>query len=100
MDSIKNKIISWLKKYSKESGITTFVVGVSGGVDSALTSTLCAETGIDTIVVSMPIHQQESQLTRAHNHVDWLLSRYDNISYVEKNLTSVFDSFRELLVYF
>ena len=96
MDSIKNKIISWLKEYSKASEITTFVVGVSGGVDSALTSTLCAETGIDTIVVSMPIHQQESQLTRAHNHVDWLLSRYDNVSYVEKNLTSVFDCFREL----
>ena len=44
------EIINWLKEYSKTSNIKTFVIGISGGIDSALTSTLCAETGINTLV--------------------------------------------------
>ena len=63
------EIIEWLKNYSNRSGVGKFVVGISGGIDSALTSTLCAETGIPTILLSMPIHQHTSELNRAHNHM-------------------------------
>jgi len=91
------RIIDWLTAYSESSGLNTFVVGVSGGVDSALTSTLCAETNIRTIVVSMPIHQNQHQLSRARKHIEWLKSKYKNVISVEKDLTPVFESFRSTL---
>ena len=49
-----------------------FVVGVSGGIDSALTSTLCAMTGRPVICLEMEIHQEANQISRAKNHIDWL----------------------------
>ena len=60
-----NEIIEWLKEYSVTSGIGRFVIGISGGIDSALTSTLCAETGIPTILVSMPIYQEQNELKKS-----------------------------------
>ena len=90
---IQKIIISWLKDYSQNNNLNTFVVGVSGGVDSALVSTLCAETGLKTIVVSMPIHQHKSELDRANNHIEWLKSKYTNVSSMDINLTHVFDTF-------
>ena len=91
-----NEIIKWLKKYSSISRLKTFVIGISGGIDSALTSTLCAETGVNTILVSMPIHQNKNELTRAHNHIKWLKSKYENVSSMEINLSHVFESFEIL----
>ena len=76
---MKENIIKWIKEYSNKNTIKSLVIGISGGIDSALTSTLCAETGIKTIVVSMPIHQHQAQLTRAHNHIKWLKSKYENV---------------------
>tara|TARA_R100000005_G_scaffold96462_1_gene83584 strand:- start:4894 stop:5649 length:756 start_codon:yes stop_codon:yes gene_type:complete len=93
---MKEKIVNWLKEYSNNNGLKTFVVGVSGGIDSALTSTLCAETGLETIVVSMPIHQDKMQLARAHKHMNWLACKYTNIQYSEFNLSHVYDSFAML----
>ena len=90
------KIVEWLKSYSVSSGVGKFVVGISGGIDSALTSTLCAETGIPTIVVSMPIHQPTAELNRAHNHIKWLEKKYSNVIKMEVNLSHVFESFEML----
>jgi len=56
-----NEIADWLKEYADSNQITALVVGVSGGIDSAVTSTLCAKTGLKTIVLNMPIHQGASQ---------------------------------------
>ena len=92
------EIIEWLKNYSNKSGVGKFVVGISGGIDSALTSTLCAETGIPTILVSMPIHQHTSELNRAHNHIKWLEKKYSNVTFIEKDLTNVFESFKDLYI--
>lgn len=92
----QSQIVNWLKNYSNTSGLKTFVIGVSGGIDSALTSTLCAETGIKTILVSMPIHQHETQLNRAHNHIKWLKETYKNTESFEYDLTSTFESFKSL----
>ena len=96
MTDIHKQIINWLSSYSKRSGLETFVIGISGGIDSALTSTLCAETGIRTIVVSMPIHQHPSQLDRANKHIKWLKSKYKNVEDIEIDLTDVFDNFKIL----
>ena len=95
MKDTTEKIVAWLQNYSKQSGIETFIVGVSGGIDSALTSTLCAKTGYNTIVVSMPIHQDPKQLELAHEHIQWLLSKYENVTAKEKDLTGIFEVFKE-----
>ena len=65
-------IINWIKSYCFNNKIKCLVIGVSGGIDSALTSTLCAKTGLKTIVVSMPIHQNKKQLNLAEKHITWL----------------------------
>tara|TARA_R100000808_G_scaffold7892_1_gene22662 strand:+ start:17941 stop:18723 length:783 start_codon:yes stop_codon:yes gene_type:complete len=96
IDEKKNIIINWLKSYSQDSD-RIFVVGVSGGIDSALTSTLCAETGIRTMAVSMPIYQQSSQLDRAHAHIAWLKENYENVEDTEIDLTFAFYSFKNML---
>jgi NAD+ synthase len=90
----EKKIVKWLKKYSNQSGLNAYVVGISGGVDSALTSTLCAETGLKTIVVSMPIHQDPTQLKLAHEHINWLSEKYKNVISQEKDLTEVFEGIK------
>lgn len=83
------QIVNWLKKYSG------FVVGISGGVDSSLVSTLCARTSLPTIVVSLPIHQPQTHLERAHDHIDWLKSRYPNVTSFEVDLTETFETFKK-----
>ena len=69
------------------------VVGVSGGIDSALTSTLCAETGRSLICIEMPIHQDKNQVSRSKNHIEWLKEKYSNVSSTLINLDNTFDSF-------
>ena len=91
-EKVTNHIVNWLKDYAVKAGIKGFVVGVSGGIDSALTSTLCAKTGMPTLCLEMPIHQSESQVDRALNHVGWLKDNFNNVSMTRINLTLVFDS--------
>ena len=65
-------IVDWLKEYATNANAAGFVIGVSGGIDSAVTSTLCAKTGLKLLCVEMPIHQGENQVTRADGHINWL----------------------------
>jgi NAD+ synthase len=90
-------IVSWMAKYVAKSSTKGFVVGVSGGIDSALTSTLAAKTGLPTLCLEMPIHQAKSQVTRAREHIAKLESEYTNVTSVEIDLTPVFDQFVESL---
>ena len=60
-------IVNWLHKYLEKSGLNGFVIGVSGGIDSAVTSTLCAKTGAPTLVLNMPIHQILASLKEVWN---------------------------------
>lgn len=94
---MEDNIIDWIKRYCTKNNIKSLVVGISGGIDSSLVSTLCALTGIKTIVISLPIRQNETQLSLARNHSKWLLSKYNNVSFIEKDLTSVFESFESIL---
>ena len=91
-EKVAQHIIDWLKDYANNANIKGFVIGVSGGIDSALTSTLCAKTGLDLMVLEMPIHQAENQVTRASKHIDWLQENFDNVTRQPVNLTPVFDS--------
>lgn len=91
-EKVINHIVNWLKDYATQAGVKGFVVGVSGGIDSAVTSTLCAKTGLEVLCLEMPIHQAPSQVSRALNHIDWMKSRYPNVRMMHINLTKVFDS--------
>jgi len=96
-EKVVDYIVDWLKSYAVNAKVKGFVIGISGGIDSALTSTLCAKTGLDLLCVEMPIHQAESQVSRAENHISWLQSTFPNVNKVEVNLTPVFDSLIEEL---
>ena len=85
-------IVNWLDNYLEKSGLNGFVVGVSGGIDSALTSTLCARTGRPVIALSMPIYQKASQETLADQHLAWLNEKFDNVTTDSVELTPVFQS--------
>jgi len=89
-------IIDWLSEYSKNANDKNFVVGVSGGIDSALTSTLCAETGINTYVVSLPIKQGGAELARAEEHIAFLTDKYENVIPLQFELDKVFTEFSSL----
>ncbi|UTW67608.1 NAD(+) synthase [bacterium SCSIO 12643] len=90
---IIDHIVGWLKDYTESSRTNGFVIGVSGGIDSALTSTLCALTGKKTILVEMPIHQDESQVSRGKKHISFLVEKYPNCSSLELNMTDTYDVF-------
>lgn len=90
-EKVAEHIINWLRTYAENAGMKGFVIGISGGIDSAVTSTLCARTGLDLLCVEMPIHQGADQVTRAEDHIEWLISEYPNVSRQEVTLTEVFD---------
>jgi NAD+ synthase len=86
-----NYISNWLKDYAINIKKEGYVIGISGGVDSALTSTLCAMTGLETYCLMMPINQAHNQVLRAHNHVQWLQSKFPNIKFSNVPLTKPFN---------
>jgi|TARA_S200000501_G_C20859900_1_gene759271 NAD+ synthase len=89
---LAGRIVKWISDYAKENEISTLVIGVSGGVDSAVTSTLCAETGLRTIALSMPIHQRKSQNDLSLSHCNWLKSNWNNVETDIIDLSETFDS--------
>ena len=93
-DIIADNIIQWLKAYSKKSKTDGFVIGISGGIDSALTSTLCASTGLPTICIDMPIMQNKNEVNRASNHIKWLKKKFNNVIHKSIDLNNVFNSFK------
>lgn len=93
-EKVTNHIIDWLRTYAKNAKVNGFVIGISGGIDSAVTSTLCAKTGLPTLCVEMPIHQAEIQINRGKEHIIQLEERFENVSSEEVELTPVFESFK------
>lgn len=91
-EKVVNHIVKWLKDYAVNAKMNGFVIGISGGIDSAVTSTLCAKTGLDVLCVEMPIHQATSQVNRALRHIDWLKSNFETVTMTQVNLTPVFDN--------
>ena len=88
-------IVKWIKDYVKSSDydIKSLIVGVSGGIDSALTSTLCAMTGIQTIAIKIPLKTKDISLSKLH--CEFLSSKYSNVKVFEVDLGDTFDKFHE-----
>ena len=91
-----NHIVKWLKAYARSAKISTFVVGISGGIDSSVVSALCARTGIKTIVVQMPIRQNKKLDNRSSLQAGWLLKQFpDTVTHMSMDLTPVFSAFEK-----
>jgi NAD+ synthase len=90
---LKLNVVEWIKGYADKNKIKSLVVGVSGGIDSAVVSTLCAETGLPTYTLGMPIHQNEYQENLSDAHLDWLTWKYTNVTRLKFDLTNTFDTF-------
>ena len=92
-------ITNWIKQYVNSLIFQppSLVIGVSGGIDSAVTSTLCAKTGFKTIAISMPIKQNSSQHDLSIKHLDWLKNNFDNVKTLTIDLDKVFNSFSSLM---
>ena len=94
-----NIIIDWIDSYCKNTSFDpkSLIVGISGGVDSTVVSTLCALTGRKTIVLSMPIKQIKSQHDLSVKHGNWLASKFNNVEYRLVELEKLFESFEKTL---
>ncbi len=90
---LKSRIVNWIKDYTFENSIKSLVVGVSGGIDSAVVSTLCAETGLPTYVVTMPLHSQKDNTELSDVHAYNLVERYSNVTLVNVDLSETYDKF-------
>jgi NAD+ synthase len=92
MHALASHISSWLGTYLQTAHAKGFVVGISGGIDSAVTSTLCALTGAPTICLTMPIRQTKAEFDRAGEHMQDLQSRFANVSLQTIDLTPSFET--------
>lgn len=93
-DRVAEYIIDWLKRYADQSGQKGWVIGVSGGIDSAVTSALCARTGLSTHVVELPIHQHPDQVNRARLHMNQLTKTFAAVRMESIDLTAPYEAFR------
>lgn len=94
VEKANGHIVDWLRDYAQNARVNGFVVGISGGVDSAVTSTLCAQTGLPTLCVEMPIHQDAGQVNRGREHIEQLRRRFANVTHTETDLTPTYEQFR------
>ena len=85
-------ITKWLNEYSYQSNTNGFVIGISGGIDSAVTSTLCALTGKNVICLLLPIHQKQIEFERSREHAEWLKNKFSNITFRTVDLSDTFDT--------
>tara|TARA_B100000586_G_scaffold108342_1_gene77747 strand:+ start:152 stop:892 length:741 start_codon:yes stop_codon:yes gene_type:complete len=95
INKIKNWIIAYCKSMPKEAD--ALVIGISGGIDSSVTSTLCALTGKKTIVLSMPIKQIKEQHDLSLKHQEWLKNKFKNVEGYTVELDTIFSSFKKVL---
>ena len=85
-------IVSWIKNYKEVNAVNGFVVGVSGGIDSALTSTLCAMTKKKVICASLPIKKNKTQIELSQNHISWLKNKYPQVEEIKIDLTKTYET--------
>ena len=97
MDKLIYHIVSWLKEYALNAHMDGFVVGISGGIDSAVTSELCAMTGLKVIAINLPIHQSTQEYNLANKHLVYLNSKYKNSKELEINLSDLFSQFEKTM---
>ena len=97
MDKLVDYIVTWLKEYALNARMDGFVIGISGGIDSAVTSELCAMTGLQVIAINLPIRQSTQEYNLANKHLVYLNSKYKNSKELEINLSDVFSQFEKTM---
>ena len=97
--AIIDHIVNWLHDYANQARVNGFVVGVSGGIDSAVVSTLCAQTGKDVLLLNMPIRQKSDQFNRAVQHIADLTAQYSNVRSETVDLTPTFEQFEQTVAH-
>ena len=92
-------ISNWIKTYVDQmpSKAQSLIIGISGGIDSSVSSTLSAMTGLKTIVLSMPIKQKENQHDLSLKHQEWLIKKFNNVEAHTINLDNLFETFSSTL---
>ncbi|MBC7555577.1 MAG: NAD(+) synthase [Chryseobacterium sp.] len=90
-EKIIDYIVNWLKDYATKANVKGYIIGVSGGVDSAVVSTLCAMTGLKVLLLELPIRQKQDHVNRAWEHIEHLKNKFPNVEAMSVNLTTVFE---------
>jgi len=90
---LETQIVTWITGYVNKNRLKGLVVGVSGGIDSAVVSTLCARTGLPTYVMTMPLHSSSKNDELSDVYSNYLEDNYDNVTKVHLPLTEVYDRF-------
>ena len=94
-EKVKNHIVKWLSSYSESSHTNGFVIGISGGIDSAVSSALCALTDKKVIVLNMPIRQFKAEHDRSEEHINWLKKNFKNVESEKIELTGVLEAYEK-----
>jgi len=95
--ALQDNISAWIRNYAESAGMRTLVVGISGGIDSAVVSALCARTGLNTIAVTMPIRQRPDLHDLSMQQGVWLSQHFDNVRHEIIDVTPIFDVFEARL---
>ena len=95
-----NKITDWIKNYCSDNSLRSLIVGISGGIDSSVVSTLCAKTGLEVFAVSMPINQIKSQHDLSLAHGKWLTENFNNVNHLVIDLSNLYLEFNNSLKIF
>lgn len=96
-DKIIDHIVTWLQEYAKRANANGYIIGVSGGVDSGVVSTLCARTSLKLLALEMPIRQKTDQTGRAQEHLNFLTSNFPNVETATVSLNEPFEALYKTL---
>ena len=96
-DLLQDRITAWIRDYAVRANIKSLVVGISGGIDSAVVSALCARTGLNVFAVTMPIRQRPDLHDLSMRQGLWLGQNFDNVRHEIIDLTTTFDEFERRL---
>lgn len=94
---LKDRIVEWLHNYCSINNIKSLVIGVSGGIDSAVSSTLAASTGLPTYAIGMPIDQISDQKDLSEAHLNWLDENFDNVTVLKFDHSDTFTTFKGIM---
>jgi len=95
--TLEDRITDWIQEYANRAKMKSLVVGISGGIDSAVVSALCARTGLHTVAVTMPIRQRPDLHDLSMRQGAWLCNEFDNVRHEIIDLTTTFDEFESRL---
>jgi NAD+ synthase len=94
---LEDRIVKWMRDYVIQNNIKAFIIGVSGGIDSAVSSTLASKTALPVYALGMPIHQKREQETLSDVHLKWLTDNFSNVTTLKYDLSNVFDTFKQTM---